>query len=186
LPALSELADLDDPEATVALAAVYARGGPEAEEPLREAVDIHAALAPPGDPRVRAALWELARDPTATERRRLMAFYLIEELDAPSLGGLSPPAGGMRPREWLCAIRGMRENGLRPLPAPVLDRGVPKNLRIRLSSEIVVVPPADLGPFVDFLYEDLDPRKTLRALAALRGCVVRSTNGDRVLEVRRP
>src|SRR5262249_50275933 len=80
IPALVELAAVDDPEATVALVQIYARGIIDDQDSLQESVEIHAALAPPGDPRVRAALSELARDPMAPDGRRLMACYLIEEL----------------------------------------------------------------------------------------------------------
>jgi hypothetical protein len=186
--ALRELAVLGEPEAIVELVGVYARrGDAQAEAMLRRTVELHVSIEPP-DPQVRAVLGELARDPLADERRRLFAFYLIEELDDPSFH--EPLA---KTRDDAVGRRSWLHYGEEPLPvSPTgMDRGVPKNLRDRLErGQIVLIPPADLGPYVVFPYENLDPKKVLRALAALRGCVVTTTDvrlnhGQTVLEVRR-
>jgi hypothetical protein len=81
--AVGRLLSFEEPEAALALARVYRHAG-SLRSDLQLAVELHAATESVPDPRLVRELEALARDASVDEAQRLVAFYLLEELRAPT------------------------------------------------------------------------------------------------------
>jgi hypothetical protein len=186
--AYEDLLKRSGPEAVVALVTAYERRPDEVEPFVVETIELLVQVEPSAREAPRLALDRLAASREATERQRFFALYLGDVLaNARDDRESKDPATR---REAEIALRSIVETGrIRYIVGnpPWGDGGLPRALAIMLGGveRVRVTPPADLLPFIDLPYEDLhQPRRALRALAALRGCSVHEH--DDIIEVTRP
>lgn len=162
---------LPGPRPLVALISAYARNGVEVEPSLLDSVEVFHELGDSGDDGPRAALERLAAS-DAPDRRRFLALYLLDVLATPR-----DERSTTLDRSKLLDIaelrRMVRRVGSRPYPSSPFQ-----------SARLRVVPPASLGAPFDLPYGELEPLRTLRALAKLRGCSLHEH--DDSIEITRP